>query len=63
MLVKAAKLPHPGETALGGVFLMNASGKGANQAVAAARLGAQVTFVCKTGNDIFGQQALQFHMD
>lgn len=38
---------------------MNAGGKGANQAVAAARLGGAVTFICKTGNDIFGKQAVQ----
>ena len=63
MVVKAANLPRPGETVLGGVFLMNAGGKGANQAVAAARLGAQVTFVCKTGNDIFGQQSKQLFAD
>jgi ribokinase len=42
---------------------MNAGGKGANQAVAAARLGGDVTFICKTGNDIFGQQALQLFKD
>ena len=63
MVIKAARLPRPGETVLGGVFLMNAGGKGANQAVAAARLGAQVTFVCKTGNDIFGQQSKQLFAD
>ena len=63
MVVKAAHLPRPGETILGGVFLMNAGGKGANQAVAAARLGAQVTFVCKTGNDIFGKQSKQLFAD
>ena len=63
MVVKAANLPRPGETVLGGVFLMNAGGKGANQAVAAARLGAHVTFVCKTGNDIFGQQSKQLFAD
>ena len=63
MVIKAAHLPLPGETILGGVFLMNAGGKGANQAVAAARLGAQVTFVCKTGNDIFGQQSKQLFAD
>jgi ribokinase len=63
MVVKTARLPRPGETVLGGVFLMNAGGKGANQAVAAARLGAQVTFVCKTGNDIFGQQSKQLFAD
>ena len=44
----------PGETILGGEFLMNAGGKGANQAVAAARLGAKVTFVTKIGKDVFG---------
>ena len=59
MVVKATHLPRPGETVLGGVFLMNAGGKGANQAVAAARLDAQVTFICKTGNDIFGRQSKQ----
>jgi ribokinase len=59
MVIKTDHLPLPGETVLGGIFFMNAGGKGANQAVAAARLGGQVTFVCKTGNDIFGQQALE----
>jgi len=48
MVVKTDHLPRPGETVLGGTFLMNPGGKGANQAVAAARLGAEVTFVCKT---------------
>jgi ribokinase len=59
MVVKTTRLPAPGETILGGNFLMNAGGKGANQAVAAARLGGAVTFVAKTGNDIFGKNALQ----
>ncbi|MDR0232300.1 MAG: ribokinase [Dysgonamonadaceae bacterium] len=63
MVIKAPHLPCPGETVLGGTFLMNAGGKGANQAVAAARLGASVTFVCKTGNDIFGQQSKQLFAD
>jgi ribokinase len=58
MVVKADKLPAPGETVLGGTFLMNPGGKGANQAVAAARLGGQVTFVAKVGNDLFGKQAI-----
>ncbi len=39
MVIKAARLPAPGETILGGRFLMNPGGKGANQAVAAAKLG------------------------
>jgi len=63
MVVKADRLPRPGETIIGGTFLMNAGGKGANQAVAAARLRAKVTFVCKTGNDIFGQQSKQLFAD
>ncbi len=59
MVVKAAKLPNPGETLLGGTFFMNAGGKGANQAVAAARLGGNVTLVTKVGNDIFGKQTIE----
>ncbi len=59
MVVKADYLPRPGETILGGTFIMNAGGKGANQAVAAARLGGNVTFVVKTGDDIFGQSAVK----
>ncbi|MEO6284069.1 MAG: ribokinase [Dyadobacter sp.] len=57
MVVKTEEFPKPGETVLGGTFLMNPGGKGANQAVAAARLGADVRFVAKTGDDIFGKQA------
>ncbi len=59
MVIKSSKLPGPGETIIGGEFLMNPGGKGANQAVAAARLGGNVTFIAKTGNDIFGKQAIQ----
>src|SRR5450755_3480492 len=59
MVIKASHLPASGETILGGTFLMNPGGKGANQAVAAARLGGAVTFICKTGNDIFGKQSVQ----
>ena len=59
MVVKSQKLPAPGETVTGGEFLLAAGGKGANQAVAAARLGGNVTFIAKTGNDVFGQQSIQ----
>ena len=59
MVVKANKLPAPGETILGGDFFMNPGGKGANQAVAAARLGGHVTFLAKVGNDLFGKQAVE----
>jgi ribokinase len=58
MVVKIDKHPLPGETRLGGDFFMNAGGKGANQAVAAARLGGNVAFVARVGNDIFGKQTL-----
>ncbi len=57
MVVKAARIPAPGETILGGRFLMNPGGKGANQAVAAARLGGAVVFVAKVGDDLFGREA------
>ncbi|MDR3711917.1 MAG: ribokinase [Puia sp.] len=59
MVVKTSVLPRPGQTVLGGQFFMNAGGKGANQAVAAARLGGAVVFVAKTGADIFGSQAIE----
>ncbi|MCD7937187.1 MAG: ribokinase [Tannerellaceae bacterium] len=59
MVIKTQHLPKPGETVLGGTFFMNPGGKGANQAVAAARLGIPVSFICKTGNDIFGHQSQQ----
>lgn len=58
MVVKSARLPLPGETIMGGEFLMNAGGKGANQAVAASRLGGDVTLVAKVGADIFGEQSI-----
>lgn len=59
MVIKAPRIPRPGETILGGKFLMNPGGKGANQAVAAARMGAEVSFVTRVGNDIFGRQAIE----
>jgi ribokinase len=57
MVIKVNKLPSPGETVMGGSFLMNPGGKGANQAVAASRLDGQVVFATKVGNDVFGKQA------
>ena len=58
MTVKTKALPKPGETVLGGIFTMGAGGKGANQAVAARRLGGDVQFICKVGHDIFGDNAI-----
>lgn len=59
MVVNTTRIPAPGETILGGTFFMNPGGKGANQAVAAARLGGHIFFLAKTGNDLFGDQAQQ----
>jgi ribokinase len=59
MVVKADRLPVPGETILGGKFMMNAGGKGANQAVAVSRLGGKVFFITKTGNDLFGKRSIE----
>ncbi len=57
MVVTSSRIPVPGETILGGSFAVMPGGKGANQAVAAARLGADVTFVTRIGTDIFGDEA------
>jgi ribokinase len=59
MTIRVARIPGPGETVLGGSFSMALGGKGANQAVAAARAGGRVTFVARVGADVFGEQALQ----
>ena len=58
MVVRAPRLPKPGETVLGGEFAQAPGGKGANQAVAAARLGALVTFIACVGADALGDQAV-----
>ena len=58
MVVKAPNLPAPGETVLGENLVVAHGGKGANQAVAAVRLGASVAFVACLGDDAFGRDAL-----
>jgi ribokinase len=58
MVIRVPRIPRPGETILGGRFAMAAGGKGANQAVAAARAGGHVTFVARVGDDVFGERAL-----
>ncbi|MCX7885664.1 MAG: ribokinase [Verrucomicrobiae bacterium] len=58
MIIKLERIPRPGETLLGGSFHVAAGGKGANQAVAAARAGGRVTFIARVGRDIFGNQAV-----
>lgn len=59
MVVRSKRFPAPGETILGGEFFMFPGGKGANQAVAAARLGGEVSFITRVGDDVFGSQALE----
>jgi len=59
MVLKSKRLPAPGETVLGKDFTINPGGKGANQAVAAAKLEGDVTFITKVGNDMFGKQAIE----
>lgn len=61
MVIKSDRLPEPGETIIGNTFMMNPGGKGANQAVAAARMGGNVTFISKTGNDLFGKQSIELY--
>ena len=59
MVIAGKKIPVPGETVSGGRFLMNPGGKGANQAVAVARLSAKrgaCTFIAKVGDDLFGRE-------
>lgn len=63
MTVKTTYLPVPGETVLGGEFTMGAGGKGANQAVAVKRLGGDATFICKVGNDVFGDNAIRHYQE
>ncbi|HEY4414952.1 MAG TPA: ribokinase [Verrucomicrobiae bacterium] len=58
MIIKMDRLPKAGETLLGGEFLSAAGGKGANQAVAAARAGGTVKFIARVGRDIFGEKAV-----
>lgn len=59
MTAFCGKMPAPGETVLGNDFVMGPGGKGANQAVAAKRLGGDVRFVCKVGKDIFGENTIR----
>jgi ribokinase len=57
--IKTERIPHPGETIIGGVFSEGGGGKGANQAVAAARAGAEVSFIARVGNDVLGKEGIQ----
>src|SRR5262249_31612805 len=56
LIFRTARLPRPGETLAGHAFRLDFGGKGANQAVMAARLGAHVAMVSRVGRDVFRQQ-------
>jgi len=58
MIIKLDRIPKPGETIIGGEFVTAAGGKGANQAVGAARAGGAVAFVARVGQDMFGERAI-----
>ncbi len=58
-IVRTPRIPQPGETIVGGEFHTAPGGKGANQAVAAARLGGRVSMVGQVGNDAFAQALLE----
>ena len=58
MIIQLDRIPRPGETILGGKFSSAAGGKGANQAVGAARAGGDTTLIARVGKDMFGDQAV-----
>jgi ribokinase len=63
LVAQMGRLPRPGETVSGETFQMISGGKGANQAVAAARLGASVTLIARVGDDLFGANLRQLLID
>ena len=63
LVIRVPHAPEPGETVLGGDFTTYPGGKGANQAVAASRMGGDVTMVGRVGNDDFGDSLIQTLLD
>lgn len=63
MTIHSDNLPSVGEIVAGGKFRVALGGKGANEAIAASRLGGSVSLITKTGNDLFGRQAKQMFAD
>lgn len=59
LIIKVPEIPRPGETLLGGEFMTFPGGKGANQAVAAARAGGDVIFIASVGDDPYGEEAMK----
>jgi ribokinase len=63
LTLKMKRLPSPGETVLASGYRVDYGGKGSNQAVGCARLGAEVTFVARIGRDNFGEMALRLYRE
>jgi ribokinase len=63
LTMRVERLPSPGETLLGTGYRVDYGGKGSNQAVGSARLGARVSFVARIGKDAFGDMALRLYRD
>jgi ribokinase len=63
LVARVPRLPLPGETIIGSEFLQAMGGKGANQAVAAARLGAEVAFIARVGDDAYGDACLHSYQE
>jgi len=61
MVVKVPRIPAPGETILGTDFMTIPGGKGANQAIAASRAGADVVFIACVSDDSFGEQSVEYY--
>ena len=63
LTLKVKRLPSPGETVLASGYRVDYGGKGSNQAVGCARLGAKVSFVARIGKDTFGEMALRLYRE
>ena len=63
LIIKVPEIPRPGETLLGGQFQTFPGGKGANQAVAAARAGGEVVFIAAVGDDAYGAEAIKCYKE
>src|SRR5258708_18395714 len=63
LTMKVERLPSTGETLLGTGYRVDYGGKGSNQSVGSARLGAKVNFVARIGNDAFGEMALSLYRE
>jgi len=59
IIIKSEKIPQPGDTMIGGDYIITGGGKGANKAIAISKLGGQVNFIARIGNDPFGKKRIE----